>query len=360
MAKDKDRTLNPAAAQRKLDKQKALKKGKAQVAAQRTERLAHRNPHRLESQIADLHALKESSGGKLSGRDAKQLEELERDVARVKKARESLGEGAPQFGQRGGRESERGSAEERSRGGRGGGRAGYSGLGKRRRGHDADGGGEQDTSESEETDEDVRRIPWPKDTPPPIPRPDRRRQQQQQQQQQHKAEEGTSANREPLGAERYPERSSNTTTADGEAHVPDTSLPPKPAAAAEPAAVKKTYESKAQVRDLRKEATARFVPSAVKRKIDATKGVGGRLLEEEEVSRLEKEGYGTLDEGSGGAGEEEVVVKEEGRDEEGEEERRLREEEEAFQRALGPGFEDNGGEGGVKRVEIEEVSDEDL
>ena len=87
MAKDKDRALNPAAAQRKLEKQKALKKGKAQVAAQRTERLAHRNPHRLESQISDLHALRESSGGKLSTRDQKQLEELERDTARVKKAR---------------------------------------------------------------------------------------------------------------------------------------------------------------------------------------------------------------------------------------------------------------------------------
>lgn len=345
MAKDKERTLNPATAQRKLEKQKALKKGKAQVAAQRTERLAHRNPHRLETQISDLHALKESSGGKLSARDQKQLEELERDVARVKKARENLGEQAPQFGQRAGREGgkggyTRGTGRDNGRGGR----ANYRGLGKRSRDD-----GEEEDRESEETDEDVRRIPWPKDTPPPIPRPDRRQQQQQ------RRLEGTSANREPLGVERYPGRN---TTADGNeaAHVPDTSLPSKPATAAP--AVVKTYESKAQVRDLRKEATARFVPTVVKRKIDATKGVGGRLLEEEEVGKLEEEGYGLLKGNKEGATNEAAVVEQEAMDEE--ELRRLREEEEAFQKALGAEVEENKEADKPRKVHVEEVSDEEL
>lgn len=68
--------------------------------------------------------------------------------------------------------------------------------------------------------------------------------------------------------------------------MPDLALPPKPAAL-----VQKVYESAPQVRDLRKEATQRFTPSVVKRKIDASKGKG-KLLEEGELDRLEKEGYG--------------------------------------------------------------------
>ena len=52
---------------------------------------------------------------------------------------------------------------------------------------------------------------------------------------------------------------------------------------------KTVYEAKPQVRDLKKEAV-RFAPSAVRRKIKAVKGEGG-LVEEEEVARLEKEGY---------------------------------------------------------------------
>lgn len=99
MAKDKDRALNPAAAQRKADKQKALKKGKAAVQVQRNERLAQRNPARLERQIADLKTLQSSSpqGNALSARDKKHLEDLERELGRVKKAREALGGKAPSF-----------------------------------------------------------------------------------------------------------------------------------------------------------------------------------------------------------------------------------------------------------------------
>ncbi|KAL8666941.1 MAG: hypothetical protein Q9168_007384, partial [Polycauliona sp. 1 TL-2023] len=90
MAKDKDRTLNPATAQLKADKARALKKGKAAITAQRTERLASRNPSRLERQIAEL---KEGGGGggELGGRDKKQLEELEKQLGAVRKAREKVG-----------------------------------------------------------------------------------------------------------------------------------------------------------------------------------------------------------------------------------------------------------------------------
>lgn len=53
-----------------------------------------------------------------------------------------------------------------------------------------------------------------------------------------------------------------------------------------------TYESKPVVRDLKKEATT-FVPSVVKKKLDAVKGgVQQPLLEEDELDRLEQEGYG--------------------------------------------------------------------
>lgn len=53
-----------------------------------------------------------------------------------------------------------------------------------------------------------------------------------------------------------------------------------------------TYESKPVVRDLKKEATA-FVPKVVKQKLDAVRGgVQQTLLDEDELDRLEKEGYG--------------------------------------------------------------------
>ena len=305
--------------------------GKAAVAAQRTERYASRNPRRLESTISDLHALRESQGGKLSARDQRQLEEAERDVERVKRAREALGEKAPPFN------SNRGGGDARGRGdGRGGRGGGYGVLGKRNR--------EEEESSGGETDESVRRIPWPKDTPPPIPR--RRRD--------DPPRHSTNANSEPLGAEpRLPNREG------AEEVVPDTALPAKPAP-------KTTYESKPAVRDLRKEATARFVPNAVKRKIDATKGIGTSLLEAEEVEKLEKEGYGASGRGFGDGGRRKGLVVDGapevggGGPEDEKEKRRWEEEEERFNRELEM-VEADGGEGdGPKRVMVEEVSDEDL
>ncbi len=372
MAKDKDRTLNPAAAQRKAEKQKALKKGKAAVAAQRTERYASRNPARLERTIEALRAEKDAKGGKLGSRDQKSLEDAERDLARVKKAREALGDKAPAFGRDGlGGGNERGG---RGRG-HGDGRGGYTGLGKRAREGDEGSG-----SSGSETDESVRKIPWPRDTPPPIPHHRRQR---------NATSRSTNANEEPLGASRIPHRNGE---GEGEV-VPDTSLPPKPVVQA-----RTTYESAPVVRDLRKEATQRFVPSVVRRKIEAKAGKGGKLLEEEEVQELEREGYGAAggeagygagsmvgDEsksgngsGSGRAG---MVIDAAPAVKDGEmddveserEKRRLEEEEERFTREMememriGGGDEDGGereeesrGMGVGVGVEMEEVSDEDL
>lgn len=346
MPKDKDRTLNPAAAARKAEKVKALKKSKTAIQAQRTERLAQRNPHRLETQIS---ALKDGGGGKLNTRDAKHLTELEAELARVKRAREKVGAPAPAAGAGGYVKREGGDDDGGStRGGRGrgrGGGGGYAGLGKRRRGDVEDAG--SSSGDDDETDEEVRKIPWPRDTPPPIPPARSRR----------------NANTEPLGRERrrHPPAGSNDDgkEEDKEEGKPDLSLPQKPGGAGgeeEKVAPRTTYESKAQVRDLRKEATARFMPSVVKRKMDAGKGrgPGGRLLEEEEVQRLEGEGYkfggsakvdaedrGGEDEGKGDGmtvdAAPAVALQDRGDGNvalEKAEARRLREEEEAFERDI--------------------------
>ncbi|KAK4696947.1 hypothetical protein P7C71_g1057, partial [Lecanoromycetidae sp. Uapishka_2] len=340
MAKDKERSINPAAAQRKAEKQKALKKGKAAVAAQRTERFASRNPRKFETTISELQSLKEAQGGKLSARDQKQLEDTEKDLARVKKAREVLGDKAPTFSSGRGREDgSRGRGRGDSRG-----RGGYHGLGKR---------GREDEQDSEsETDEEVRRIPWPRDTPPPISRQRR----DDHTRHTHPHARSTNANSEPLGAERrLPER-----TDQEEEMVPDTSLPAKIVPT-----TKTTYESAPQVRDLRKEATQRFVPNAVKRKIDATKGRGGTLLEEEEVQKLEDEGYvngartkktavNDATEVLGGVDEDEREMQR----------KRLEEEEERFRKEMEMEMEmeveeDEEVEVGPRGVQIEEVSDDD-
>ena len=111
----------------------------------------------------------------------------------------------------------------------------------------------------------------PRDTPPPIPR---------QRPRSSVGGQGSNANMVPLGDGRGHLQ-------DQQSAVPDLSLPPKPVAT-----VQKVYESAPQVRDLRKEATQKFMPTVVKRKIDASKG-RGRLLEEDEVEKLEQEGYGS-------------------------------------------------------------------
>ncbi|EOD52317.1 putative ww domain binding protein 11 protein [Neofusicoccum parvum UCRNP2] len=73
----KDKSLNPVAAQHKADKQRALKKNKANVAAQRNERLAKRNPERLQRQIDELKGAEER--GDLRPRDRETLSNLEKE-----------------------------------------------------------------------------------------------------------------------------------------------------------------------------------------------------------------------------------------------------------------------------------------
>ncbi|EGE83012.1 phosphopantothenate-cysteine ligase [Blastomyces dermatitidis ATCC 18188] len=272
MAKDKERSINPALAQRRLEKAKALKKGKAEVQARRNEKLARRNPDRLQRQIDNLKAVEES-GQPLKPSEKQHLEELERDLRAVKKAREALGDKAPTFG---GGEARQGTHSHSDRGGRsdGGGRGGV--LGKRRRdGQENNRWRRRDNDDGEDssdTDESVRRIPMPKDTPPPIPR------------QHHAPRRATNANMEPLGEGRGPgeAQATTTTTTVPVSHPPATQPKPEP---------KTVYEAAPVIKDLRKEAVSKFVPTVVRMKQEAAKGQPGRLLEPEEMDRLEREGY---------------------------------------------------------------------
>lgn len=327
MAKDKDRALNPAAAQLKADKARALKKGKAAITAQRNERLAQRNPSRLERQIADLKALAGDSPDGLGTRDKKQLDELEKQLGQVKKAREKVGDRAPRF--------ERGGSSSRGRG-----RAGV--LGKRSRGGEVRNDGGMESSSGNETDESVRRIPMPRDTPPPVPFRHRHGHGRGGQNTGFTVGNGRgNANMEPLGEGRQ-----------RVTHV----IPAKPDAVASVMVPKTTYEAKPVVRDLRKEAVKAFMPAVVARKVQAVKGGGGRLLEEEEAETLEREGYmgGRRGDGRDGVGALEAgsVVVDAAPEVEGrsgvragdDERKRLEEEEERF----------------AKEVRMEEVSDEDL
>ncbi|KAI9737941.1 MAG: hypothetical protein M1834_009311 [Cirrosporium novae-zelandiae] len=285
MARDKDRAVNPAQAQRKAEKQKALKKSKTEQQARRTEKLAHRNPERLQRQIDDLKAI-ESSGRPLRPHEKKVLEELERDIKAVRKARETLGDKAPSFGR------------ERSEGHSQHGRFDQDGiLGKRRRQQNYEG------SSGSETDESVRKIPMPRDTPPPIPK-------------EHLWRNRQDSRNTPEG--RHP-------------------LPTKPEI--KPQTV---YESAPVVRNLRQEAVSAFVPAAVRRKQEVLKGEG-KLVEPEEMDKLEKEGYT-------GSGVQAVAPPKDGSAISHDTQplqNSLEEEEAKFEREL-------------KQVQMEEVDDEDL
>jgi hypothetical protein len=142
----------------------------------------------------------------------------------------------------------------------------------------------------------------PRDTPPPIDpelikawREEQFRKRQARRDAQA-ASIGTAANSTPLGTgpngERRPNALPSRPGADGDG---DTEMggQEKPIA---PAAVT-SYSAAPIIRDLRKEAASAFVPAAVRNKIKAQKGEGGRLLEPEELEKLEQSGYG----GTGGA-----------------------------------------------------------
>jgi hypothetical protein len=243
----------------------SCKIGKAEAASRRNEKLARRNPDRLQKQLDDLKAI-ESSGGKLTSHEQKILEELERDLKAVRKAREALGDKAPAF-------------EPRARGGRDGERGGRGGgvLGKRRR--------DGDEMESDESDipDDVKGIPMPRDTPPPIPKEILDKWYQARRERHGygaggRGGQGTNANNTPLGeTSRFRTDSREGSNTEG--------LPSRPVVKA-----KTVYEAAPVIRDLRKEAVSVFVPAAVRMKMQKAKGVGG-LVEPEEADRLEKEGY---------------------------------------------------------------------
>ncbi|RAH42651.1 WW domain binding protein 11 [Aspergillus brunneoviolaceus CBS 621.78] len=300
MPKDKERTMNPAAAQRKLDKQKSLKKGKAEALARRNEKLARRNPERIQRQIDEIKSI-EASGQKLRPRDQQLLEALERDHRAVLKAREALGDKAPKFASFGSRS--------------GGDRDGDDGgvLGKRRRdgGGGSGGGGrfgrhDRDSESSDETDEEVRRIPMPRDTPPPIPRQFQRR---------------------PGGDQAQGTRGPHA-------------LPAKPPVVE----AKAVYEAKPQIRDLRQEAINKFIPAAVRAKQDSIRGQG-KLLEPEEMDRLEQAGY-KAEMGQAGVAEAAEAVGQPETTDDDAQRRMLEEEERRFNQEL-------------RSVQIEEVEDEE-
>lgn len=186
----------------------------------------------------------------------------------MKKAREALGDAAPKFGA--GARGEGGSRGGFGAGGRGGGV-----LGKRRR--------DEEESDGSDVPEDVRSIPMPRDTPPPIPKEvlDKWYQARRERTGRERDSRGTNANNTPLG-----QNDRRARHLDG--------LPDRPAASevehSRPLLEAKTvYEAKPIVRDLRKEAVA-FVPAAVRVKLEKGRGVGG-LVEPEEADQLEREGY---------------------------------------------------------------------
>ncbi|KAL2256789.1 hypothetical protein VTK26DRAFT_1121 [Humicola hyalothermophila] len=234
----KERNYNPVQAQRKAEKAKAIRKGKAEQQARRNEKLAQRNPARIQQQIDDLKAKRES--GKLTAHEEQALEALEKDLKAVKKAREALGDRAPQFG--------RGPPRQ-------GAPRGEVVLGKRRR-------DEEDVSSSEsDVPDDVKNIPMPRDTPPPIPK-------------------------EILDAWYAKRRAKRNANQDQQTeHQKQAEKPAAPVVES-----KTVYEAKPVIRNLQKEAVSAFMPTAVRMKIEKGKGRAG-LLEPEEADKLEQEGY---------------------------------------------------------------------
>lgn len=267
--------MNPVQAQRRADKAKAIKKGahddtvhsasrdtganhqvtgKAEVQERRNERLARKNPERIQKQIDDLKAISEG-GGKLSRNEEQLLEGLEKEIKSIKKAREFLGDKAPSFDRVPRRDGSSGV------------------LGKRRRGSNG-------STTDDDVPDDVRRIPMPRDTPPPIPK--------------DVLDQWYSKRRARRNQEMDQKR-------DSQARTNDTSTTTKGAPPLPPVAPQTVYEAKPVLRDLRQEAVSAFIPAAVQRKLNKGRGQGG-LLEPEEADRLEREGYlKTANAATGGA-----------------------------------------------------------
>lgn len=220
----KEKSANPVAAQHKADKKAAFKKSKAQQQSQRNDRLAQRNPDRLQRQIDELK--QSDAAGQLRGKEKHHLAHLEKELRGVKKAREVLGDKAPVFRQYRAHED--------------------NAQTQRRAGHGARFDDEPDT------EDDARDIPMPEDTPPPVPRRPRPRDETQQ------TADPNSKGDEPAKRQKVAQT---------------------------------VYTAEPQLRDLGKEAR-RFVPNSVAANIQKTKPEPGRLVEPEELDRLEQAGYG--------------------------------------------------------------------
>ncbi|KAL5087486.1 hypothetical protein Trisim1_007706 [Trichoderma cf. simile WF8] len=260
----KEKNYNPVQAQRKADKAREVRKGKAEAQGRRNEKLARKNPDRIQKQIDDLKAVT-AGGGKLTRHEEQVLEGLEKELLSVRKARDTLGDKAPSFG-RGWRRDDDGS------------RSGA--LGKRRRGDD-DG-----SSDDDDVPDDVRSIPMPRDTPPPIPKAEM-----------DKWYAKRRAKRNAENAARRRDAGDNEAQ-DGEDNDRSKGRDRGQRNAAPVVESRTVYEAKPVVRDLRKEAVAAFVPTSVQMKMSKGKGQGG-LMEPEEADRLEKEGYLKVASGGG-------------------------------------------------------------
>ncbi|PHH66358.1 hypothetical protein CDD81_7413 [Ophiocordyceps australis] len=245
----KERNFNPVQAQRKADKAKAVKKGKAEVQERRNEKLARKNPERIQKQIDDLKAIT-SNGATLSRHEEQVLNGLEKELKAVTRARTALGERAPTFSSGGRRDESRSGV-----------------LGKRRR-------DSRDASSSSEEDvpQDVRSIPMPRDTPPPIAR---------EVLDQWYARRRARRNMNRNGTETRQEARMDAGT--------DTAIK-GPTVSTGASEAKTVYEAKPVIRDLQKEAVSALVPASVQAKMMRGRGQGG-LIEPEEADQLEKEGY---------------------------------------------------------------------
>lgn len=228
------------------------------------EKLARRNPDRLQRQVDELKEA-DARGG-LRPKDKENLAQLEKDLKAVLRAREALGESAPTFPSHQRREGGDGRHERRDKGNpRQEQEQRRSQLGKRRRNEEH----AQQEPDSSDTDPEVRNIPMPRDRSPPVPRENRRPEPFADPQ------VGPDGQRQPHALPAKPEP-----------------LPP----------AQVVYSSAPQLRDLKKEAV-RFVPAVVSQQKKRVKGEG-RLLEPEEIEKLEKAGYYAAQKAAGAADEE--------------------------------------------------------
>ncbi|TQS36703.1 hypothetical protein Golomagni_02838 [Golovinomyces magnicellulatus] len=256
----KDKSINPAQAQRKAEKAKAIKKSKAEAAARRNEKLSRRNPDRLQKQLDELKAI-ESGGGRLTNHEKNLRDGLEKELRAVLKARDSIGNSAQTYGTGPKKNIEGKFQLERNE------KTVCVALGKRRR----------ELSESSDSDvpDEVKHIPMPRDTPPPIPKDvlDRWHQKRKEKMGIVIDKKDSNTNLIPLG-----ENARNLGRANGNSEGSMETAPKLQS--------QTVYEAKPVLRDLRKEAVA-FVPTIVQTKIEKSRGV----VEPEEAEELEKEGY---------------------------------------------------------------------